>query len=144
MHFIVGGAFQGKRKWVKEYYQLNDCQEHIWCSSYETEFFLPHHKMTQSVIVFEGLEMFIRQTLHSDIMSCRNEWREAFRLWQHWENEKAERRVIWIGCEIGQGIVPINEEERNWRDVTGWCYQELVKMCNRVDRIWCGLAERMK
>jgi adenosylcobinamide kinase / adenosylcobinamide-phosphate guanylyltransferase len=144
MHFIVGGAFQGKRKWAKQYYQLNDYHSYLWCNGYKTEFFLPNHKVTQSLVVFEGLETLIRQKLNTNLMSCRNEWAEAFQLWQLWENEKPERRVIWIGCDISQGIVPMNEEERNWRDVTGWCYQELVKMCNRVDRVWCGLAERMK
>jgi adenosylcobinamide kinase / adenosylcobinamide-phosphate guanylyltransferase len=143
MHFIVGGAFQGKRKWAKQYYELSN-KEYIWCNGYEKEFFLPSKKMNQSIVVFEGLEMLIYRKLYHDLLSYRNSWSQWFQMWQNWEQETSERRVIWIGCEIGQGIVPINKDERNWRDVTGWCYQELVQLCDRVDRIWCGLAERMK
>jgi adenosylcobinamide kinase / adenosylcobinamide-phosphate guanylyltransferase len=92
----------------------------------------------KSIVVFEGLEAWIRR------MPNRIHWEHVFQTWHDWEQENDERTVVWIGCDITQGIVPLTKEERNWRDVTGWCYQELVKRCDRVDRVWCGLVERMK
>ncbi len=88
--------------------------------------------------MFEGVEAFIRR------LPDRTHWETFFQTWREWEREKAGRIVVWIGCDITQGIVPMAKEERDWRDVTGWCYQQLTQWCDRVDRLWCGLAERMK
>ncbi|MBB5323461.1 adenosyl cobinamide kinase/adenosyl cobinamide phosphate guanylyltransferase [Anoxybacillus tepidamans] len=137
MHFVVGGAFQGKRKWVRGYYELDKATSHRWCNGYEQDAFFPD-EMKERIVVFEGLEALIRR------LPDRVYWESFFQTWHEWEQEKDERCVIWIGCDITQGIVPIAKEERHWRDVTGWCYQQLSRRCDRVDRLWCGLAERMK
>jgi adenosyl cobinamide kinase/adenosyl cobinamide phosphate guanylyltransferase len=100
--------------------------------------------MRERIIVFEGLEMMIRRMLHDDLSACRMNWNQFFQVWHDWEKKDRKRRVVWIGCDITQGIVPMSQEERKWRDLTGWCYQDLVKLCDRVDRVWCGLVERMK
>ena len=61
--------------------------------------------------------------------------------------------VIWaiiknfkvIICdEIGAGVVPLDKFERRWRDETGLLYQALVREADRVDRVWAGLALRLK
>jgi adenosylcobinamide kinase/adenosylcobinamide-phosphate guanylyltransferase len=138
MHFVSGGAFQGKRKWVKEYYSLAD-KPHIWCSAYTEEWFLPSDHIMERIVVFEGLEQFIRRALSNEEIDIS----DFFHQWNEWE-KKGERTVIWIGSEVGQGIVPFLEEERRFRDVVGWSYQRLAAMCDRVDRLWCGIAERIK
>lgn len=136
MHFVVGGAFQGKRKWVVEHYRLTEVA-HVWCSGYTQAAVLPG-EVHAHMVVFEGLEAWIRR------LPERAYWESFFQAWYEWERGADGRYVIWIGCDITQGIVPLEKEERQWRDVTGWCYQQLAKQCTRVDRIWCGLAERMK
>jgi len=98
----------------------------------------------ETIVVIEGLEIFIRQRIGSNSSEDRQYWQEMFQQWKQWEREDNERKVIWIGCEIGHGVVPISELERRWRDLTGWCYQDLVKNCNRVDWVWCGLSETIK
>jgi adenosylcobinamide kinase/adenosylcobinamide-phosphate guanylyltransferase len=92
----------------------------------------------ERIVVFEGLEAAIRRI--PDVAH----WKRMFRIWHEWEQQGAGRTVVWIGSDITQGIVPVEKEERLWRDVTGWCYQQLAQLCDRVDRVWCGLAERMK
>ena len=52
--------------------------------------------------------------------------------------------VILIGTDITKGIVPIEAENRVWRDVTGRVYQDTVSICNRVDLIWYGINKRLK
>ena len=54
------------------------------------------------------------------------------------------RMVILIGSDITKGIVPIEAENRVWRDVTGRVYQDTVSICNRVDLIWYGINKRLK
>jgi len=98
----------------------------------------------ETIVVIEGLEAFIRQRLGSNSSQDRRYWQEMFQQWKQWERADNERMVIWIGCEIGHGVVPISELERRWRDLTGWCYQDLVENCDRVDWIWCGLSETIK
>ncbi|MBB3906674.1 MULTISPECIES: bifunctional adenosylcobinamide kinase/adenosylcobinamide-phosphate guanylyltransferase [Anoxybacillus] len=137
MHFVSGGAFQGKRKWVCDYYQLNEKVWYRWCNGYKGDYFFPEEEM-ENVVVFEGMEALIWR------LPDREHWAMFFQSWHQWEQNKPGRNVVWIGCDITQGIVPLTEEERNWRDVTGWCYQELTSRCSRVDRLWCGLAERIK
>ncbi len=54
------------------------------------------------------------------------------------------RQCVIIGDEIGGGIVPIDEFSRRWRDETGKLYQALAREADIVDRIFAGLALRLK
>ena len=51
------------------------------------------------------------------------------------------RTCVLIGSEVGSGVVPM---ERRWRDETGLLYQMLAHEAAIVDRVWCGLALRLK
>lgn len=57
--------------------------------------------------------------------------------------ERFEDKIL-IGNEIGCGIVPIDEFEREWRDETGWIYQFLSAKAKRVDRVWAGIGQSLK
>lgn len=46
--------------------------------------------------------------------------------------------------EIGGGIVPIDREEREWRELTGRLCCEIAARADRVERICCGLPQRLK
>ncbi|MFC4184068.1 bifunctional adenosylcobinamide kinase/adenosylcobinamide-phosphate guanylyltransferase [Saccharococcus thermophilus] len=138
MHFIVGGAFQGKRKWVCKHYGIRERKDIIWYNGYEGTYGEPDESISERIVVFEGLEAAIRR------LPDLGYWGQLFWRWQEWERQCPGRTVVWIGTDITQGIVPIEQEDRLWRDVTGWCYQRLAEFCDRVDRIWCGLAERIK
>lgn len=139
MHFIVGGAFQGKRKWACTYYRITTEHKHVvWYNGYEREYSETDANILEQIVVLEGLEAVIRR------IPDLTYWKRMFRMWHEWERQRPDRTVVWIGSDITQGIVPIDKEERLWRDVTGWCYQHLAQLCDRVDRVWCGLAERMK
>lgn len=48
---------------------------------------------------------------------------------------------ILTGEEIGSGIVPMQAEERRWRDETGLVYRLLARHASRVDRIYAGIAQ---
>lgn len=54
------------------------------------------------------------------------------------------RRCVLIGDEVGSGVVPMEPFERRWRDETGLLYQLLAREAAIVDRVWAGLAVRLK
>ncbi|WP_161603244.1 bifunctional adenosylcobinamide kinase/adenosylcobinamide-phosphate guanylyltransferase [Halalkalibacterium ligniniphilum] len=103
---------------------------------------VPLSSATAKMIVVSGLECFIRSFLKDESP------RHSFSTWLDdmlvWEGEEEERQLILIGNEIGKGIVPYEKEERQWRDVVGWCYQDIVGKADRVDQIWYGLPQRLK
>ena len=51
---------------------------------------------------------------------------------------------VIIGDEICGGVVPADSFMRKWRDETGKLYQYLASEANIVDRIFAGLAVRLK
>lgn len=52
--------------------------------------------------------------------------------------------TILICDELGNGIVPLEKIERIWREQTGRLMIELAKQAERVERILCGLGQRLK
>ena len=142
MHFVSGGAFQGKRKWVNAYYSLTHTP-HVWYCAYKRPLPLPHDEKTASVVVLEGIEQWIREYFLPYADEQKKAMMSYVHAWEQWEKE-GERTVVWIGCDIGQGIVPIEAHERAWRDVVGWAYQQLARICSRVDYVWCGMNEQIK
>lgn len=52
--------------------------------------------------------------------------------------------TILICDELGNGIVPLEKMDRIWREQTGRLMIELAKQAERVERILCGLGQRVK
>lgn len=146
MHFVTGGAFNGKSKWVKEYYQLVDTP-YLWVSAYEGG--LVPENLNEfgegSLIVLEGIEIWLRDWIEQlDIQRAREKWQLLLLSWLEWERADRQRKIILIGTDITKGIVPIRAEDRKWRDITGWAYQDVVKSAERVDHIWYGISQQIK
>lgn len=51
---------------------------------------------------------------------------------------------IVICDELGCGVVPMDPEDRAWRERTGRLCCELAKRADHVDRVFCGIAMRLK
>jgi adenosyl cobinamide kinase/adenosyl cobinamide phosphate guanylyltransferase len=84
------------------------------------------------------MELWIKDTLSQE------EWRERLEKCMQWEREITGRQLVVIGSDITKGIVPIDKEDRKWRDMTGWVYQDIVKKSERVDLIWYGINQQLK
>ncbi len=146
MHFVTGGAFNGKSKWVKEYYQLWDTP-HVWISSYKDEFVGEKSSCEheENIVVLEAPEIWFKQWLKRlNKEEVRAKWQKLLQIWVEWEQQDRNRKVVIIGNDMTKGIVPISLEERIWRDVTGWAYQDTVKQSERVDLIWYGINQQIK
>ncbi|WP_077210573.1 bifunctional adenosylcobinamide kinase/adenosylcobinamide-phosphate guanylyltransferase [Bacillus dakarensis] len=141
MHFVTGGAFNGKRKWVSKTYG-----ETKWISAFQGEVLIEHlSPLNASCVVLEGVEEWLRKlSLEMDINEARNYWKSIVLKWLDWESSAEGRRLVIIGTDLTKGIVPIEKENRNWRDLTGWAYQDLAAHCNKVDIIWYGINQTIK
>lgn len=144
MHFIIGGAFNGKRAWVKNTY--NGFEHLHWLSAYENHS-LPINviDIDQNVLILEGVEIWLKDlTLENDADQCRAIWNLCLEKWLSWEQAELYRQLIVIGTDITKGIVPVEVENRLWRDITGWAYQDIAAKSVKVDVIWYGLNHTIK
>lgn len=146
MHFVTGGAFNGKSKWVTEYYQLHDTP-HLWISGYDEEAALdnPNEYKKGNIVIIEGVEVWLNDWIQQlTIDQARQKWQNLLQSWLDWEKQDQQYKIILIGTDITKGIVPMHAEERKWRDLTGWAYQDATKAANRVDLIWYGISQKLK
>ena len=56
----------------------------------------------------------------------------------------SEGEWVLIADEIGNGIVPLDENDRTWREVCGRIMIELAKNATEVHRVVCGIGQRIK
>jgi adenosylcobinamide kinase / adenosylcobinamide-phosphate guanylyltransferase len=145
MFFVTGGAFNGKGAWVRKKYQITE-ENSIWKSTYRNQSFNDNFdQTTKTILIFEGIELEIKKRLESESAeNVQQSWRSFLVKLLEWEEASKGRLVILIGSDITKGIVPVDKEERNWRDVTGRVFQDTSLFCERVDLIWYGLQHRLK
>ncbi|MFD2507041.1 bifunctional adenosylcobinamide kinase/adenosylcobinamide-phosphate guanylyltransferase [Halalkalibacter alkalisediminis] len=74
----------------------------------------------------------------------RESFQEWLVTWLKWEQIDNGFNLSIIGTDIGKGIVPTDEGARRYRDLVGWCFQDVARQANRVDVIWYGLNEQLK
>jgi adenosyl cobinamide kinase/adenosyl cobinamide phosphate guanylyltransferase len=53
-------------------------------------------------------------------------------------------QLIILCDEVGCGVVPVDREERIWRETVGRLCCRMASQAERVDRVFCGLAMRLK
>lgn len=124
MRVIIGGAYNGKRKYVKE--NLLGQKEFRW---FEGE--LPNSEAEN--IVVAGLEQWL--------MQFEGEEERAIQLVVE---SLMNRNSIVILTDINRGIVPIERKDRELRDRCGRLYQRLMEEAEEVIQIWYGLPKIIK
>jgi adenosylcobinamide kinase/adenosylcobinamide-phosphate guanylyltransferase len=140
VYFVTGGAFQGKRKWVKQYLSDHPGAE-LWFNGYKQDSLVSNLFKEKDVIVIEGMEEYIRHSLET---KSREHWRSNIIQWLSWEKEVVGKLIVIIGCEVGLGVVPMARRDRESRDMVGWVYQDIAAHSTTVIRLWCGIAETLK
>lgn len=130
MELYIGGYAQGKLHYVKSQHPQED-------------FFLLDGSGAEAVLCgTENGKRVIFNHFHEWIkgMVCRGEDAEAQAA--HFVAEHPD--CIVISDEVGNGIVPVNPVEREYRERLGRILTSLAKEAERVDRILCGLGQRLK
>ena len=125
MHIILGGKYQGKLSYANKLYTN-------FPAIYDLEHEHPDSIKTPALIT--NIHFGVRRLLTENIQPCEFFVSRLERL----------RHSVIICEEICGGIVPIDEFLRLWRDETGRLYQLLAREADIVDRIFAGLALRLK
>lgn len=133
MDLVIGGVCQGKSKWAAKNYRIDDgfyCITTLDC--------LEREGPVGNILIIENLEFSVKNA--EDLEKGRRQIIEL----GDWEKAEKDRRVVFIGSQIGSGIVPIEPEAREWRDNLGFFYQDLASRCQNVYRVWAGISEKIK
>ena len=140
MELYIGGFAQGKLEYVKRRYNENKKTEKLFVKVIDCVD--SHYKKMLletecDVLILNHLHLWVRDLLDEGM-----------------EEEKIQTTILsWIKSnpdaivicdELGNGIVPIKKQERVWREQTGRLMIELAKQAERVERILCGLGQRLK
>lgn len=120
MVLIIGGAYQGKRDHAKAAFGLSEA-DIFTCNGPEIDF---------SRKCIDKIEEFA--AVHPDpvayFQSHREDWRDS----------------VLICRDLFCGVVPVDPEQRAWRQMTGRLAQYLAGEADQVSRIFCGLEQRLK
>ena len=120
MILIIGGAYQGKLDYARETYELTD-GDICTCGEEDIDFGKKCvHRIEEYVWTHPDALTFFRQH--------RPEWENS----------------ILICRDLSCGVVPLERENRAWRQNTGRLCQYLAKEAKEVHRIFCGLEQRLK
>lgn len=135
IRLVIGGYAQGKWDYVRKQYK-----EGILCESA-----LPDRMQVQEAK--ERGEALITNRIHKWVRSCvengmdpQNEWKVFLKEW----NTCEDLEWIAISDEVGNGIVPMEAMEREYREQTGRLLIELAKEADEVVRVVCGIGQKIK
>ncbi len=132
MKLVIGGYAQGKLHYV--------LQEHgeAGCIVYDAS--LPDD--TQQKAAAESGRTLVIDHLHRWIKEMLKAGKEPEQILFSFLHEN--RDCIVICDEIGNGIVPIDPLEREYRERTGRILIEIAKQADEVVRVICGIGQKIK
>ncbi|MGN0154766.1 MAG: bifunctional adenosylcobinamide kinase/adenosylcobinamide-phosphate guanylyltransferase [Lachnospiraceae bacterium] len=127
MKLVIGGYAQGKLNYVLQKYDIK--------TSKILDGEIPENMGEQrETVVINHLHNWIRSRIVKD--GCPEKEILAF-------VENYPDCVI-ISDEVGNGIVPIEAFEREYRERTGRILVELAKKAEEVERVICGIGQKIK
>ena len=124
MHLIIGGAYMGKFTHAVESYgfsedQVCDCER---------------EPLRIGAACVRHLEQYV--------LDCVQRGEDPSAVFRN-NREQWENSVL-ICRDISGGVVPMDRQERLWREETGRLCQMLSREADHVSRIFCGLEQRLK
>ena len=125
MILIFGGSYQGKLEFAKETFGITE--NDVFTCTVDSE-------IDWSKKVLYNLDQsFLRHVREG------KESREVLK--DHLDQLKDK---ILIVNDISQGIVPMERENRDWREMTGRAMLYISKEADEVYRVFCGLGSKIK
>ena len=123
-HIIMGGAFQGKTQYATKIYPGLELTDGFNCPLEEIE----------NCVAVNEFHSFTRRWL------LEGRTKEA--LLTMLENNR--NLQLLISDEIGYGLVPIDDFEREYREFHGRVMTELAEKADGVERVVCGIPQKIK
>ena len=129
MKLIIGGYAQGKLNYAVTNY--NVAEDHVFESVLPSS---EEAEKLEGVVIVSSLHKWIKKRIKEG--GRPEEEISAF--------VKKNANVIIICDEIGNGIVPMDPFERVYRERTGRILVKLAKDAEEVERVVCGIAQKIK
>lgn len=132
MRLVIGGYAQGKLNYVLRRYQGD------------------HYMVTDAAIPSEGQLQEAAAENKKIIINHFHNWvRERISKGGNPEQEIAsllenDPEIIIISDQIGNGIVPVDVFEREYRERTGRILVNLADRAEEVVRVICGIGQKIK
>ena len=123
-HIIIGGAFQGKTQYATKIYPGLKLTDGFNC---------PLDEIGNCVAI---------NKFHSFTRRWLLEGRTKEALLTMLENNR--NLQLLISDEIGYGLVPIDDFEREYREFHGRVMTELAEKADGVERVVCGIPQKIK
>lgn len=127
MKLVIGGFAQGKLNYVLQTYGLQ--QNIVWDSILQENQALPGE-----TVIINHFHNWVKARIA--VGGCPE--REIMDF-----VERCPECVI-ISDEIGNGIVPLEAFEREYRERTGRILVELASRAETVERVICGIGQKIK
>ena len=128
MRLYIGGAFQGKKDYVMSLFP------EAYLAEGEA---MDEDSLGDEAFVWNNLHLYIRERLAAG--DSESDIEEAVLRIADKSN-----CVAVISNEVGSGVVPLQKEERIYRDVCGRIMTRLAGKAEGVERIVCGIAVKIK
>jgi adenosyl cobinamide kinase/adenosyl cobinamide phosphate guanylyltransferase len=128
MKLVIGGYSQGKLHAVLQKNKEENC--------IIFDGVIPTEKQLHEIIILNHFHRFVRERM----LQNGNPDEEIIAFL----NQNRECSIIIISDEIGNGIVPTDAFEREYRERTGRILVELASRADEVVRILCGIEQRIK
>jgi len=125
MRLIVGGRAQGKEEYLlsQEQYSPEQIAHGDSC---------PLDKIGEKPVL-SGLHLLVRR------------WTDSGRSLKDLQDTLFNSPIeVFLCDEIGSGIVPLDPAEEQWREDVGRLCCALATQAEHVERVSCGLAQRLK
>lgn len=124
MHLIIGGAYQGKLTFAKKEYGFTE-EQIFFCTQEGIDFSKP---------CITHLEEYT--------YGCAQRQEDPR---QYFEEHREEWKDAVLICrDISCGVVPLEKQDRMWRETTGDLCQYLAGKAEKVSKLFCGLEQRLK
>ena len=127
MKLVIGGTAQGKLEYILLKY---DAQKNmVW------DGVLPNdRKLNKNIVIINHFHQWVKSRMVSG--GCPEDEIMSFL--------DCNEDCIIICDEIGNGIVPIDPFERQYRERTGRLLVQLAMRAEEVERIICGIGQKIK
>ena len=134
MILIIGGMAQGKLEYVKNNYGIED--KDIFNPDDSCDIFeIGNYKASSDRII-------VLNNFNNYIVSCRDKGNDDFDLVDRFI--KKYPNAIIITDEVGNGIVPVDKNERLLRERIGRIQCALAEKADEVIRVVCGIGQKIK
>ncbi len=138
----IGGMAQGKLDYVREKMCVEGVTAKYYdCGAWRTDVPAVEKNVeatggndATAVGVFYHFHLWVRHMILTG-MDAEQAFARFLECYPDW---------ILISDEVGNGIVPMEKAEREYRECLGRLLIEAAKRADRVERILCGLGQRIK